>query len=161
MLLNNIIAMENINLKNDVSQVLDRTALIENILNQVIIKYASPRKEAHEFCWNVLLDSSTMQLGSKIKVVMAISEQLNIKLKKNAFHKVLSYRNAFAHHALDSHATFFVSKTPSEDRLEYMLHILSSSGKIERKSRKDALEEFNQYYEVAKKELTALLKKIQ
>ncbi len=160
MKLDNIIAMGKFNMENDVSQVINRTALIENILDQVIIKYVSPRQEAYEFCWNVLLDSSIMQLGSKLKVVMAISEQLNIKLKKDTLHKVLSYRNAFAHHALNSHATLVVGKTPSEDRLDYMLHILSSSGKTERKSREDALEEFNQYYEVAKKELTTLLKKI-
>ena len=145
---------------NDVSQVINRTAVIENMLNQVILNYASPRKDAFEVFWNVLLDSSIILLGSKVKVAMAISQQLNIKLDRDSLHKVLSYRNAFAHHALDSHPTVVMGKTPDEDELHYVLHIISQSGKTQRKRRDVALDEFNDSYEVAKKSLVELLNAI-
>ncbi|MCG2750383.1 MAG: hypothetical protein L6301_00885 [Desulfobacteraceae bacterium] len=144
-------------MKNDVSQVIDRTDLIENILNQIIEKYTSPRKDAFEFFWTILLDSSIMPLGSKIKVVMAISQRIKFKLNSDPLHKVVSYRNAFAHHGLNAHPTVLVGKTPEEDELQYILHIIKQSGKTERKSREAALDEFNANYETAKKALVDLL----
>ena len=63
----------------DVIQVINRTALIENLLNQVIEKYSCPRKEVFEFFWDVVLDSSIMSLGAKVKVAMAISQELAVK----------------------------------------------------------------------------------
>ena len=145
---------------NDVSQIISRTALIENILNQVIHAHTAPRKDAFEFFWNVLLDSSVMPLGSKIKVAMAISQELKFKLEKNALHKVISYRNAFAHHDLDAHPVNVVGKTPDEDKLQNMLHIMKSSGVIEKKCRIEALEDFNKNYNTAKESLVTLLKVI-
>ena len=146
-------------LDNDLSQVIDRTALIENMLNQAIHNYASPRKDAFEFFWNVLLDSSIILLGSKVKVAMAISQQLGINIDQEPFHKIMAHRNAFAHHALDSHPTLAVGKTPDDDQLHHhhMLHIIKSSGKTERKSRKQALDEFNDNYEMARNSLAELL----
>jgi hypothetical protein len=147
-------------LDNDVSQVIDRTALIENMLNQVILNYAAPRKDAFELYWDVLLDSSIMPLGSKLRVAMAISQRLNIKIDQDSLHKVVTYRNAFAHHPLDSHPTLVVGKTPDEDEQILMLHIVRQSGKTDRKSRDQALNEFNSSYELAKTSLSELLNAI-
>jgi hypothetical protein len=144
-------------LDNDASRVINRTALIENLLNQIILNYVSPRKDAFKLFWDVLLDSSIIALGSKVKVAMAISQQFNIKLSQNSLHKVVAYRNAFAHHALDSHPTMVIGKTPNEDELHYVLHIIKQSGKTERKRRDVALDEFSTSYEVAKKSLVQLL----
>ena len=145
---------------NDVSQVIDRTDLVENLLNQVIHKYSSPRKEAFDFFWNILLDSSIIPLGSKIKLVMAISQELDIKLKHDSLHKIVSFRNAFAHHSLNSHQTIFVGKNPDEDQHYYMLQIITQSGKTKRIRREEALREFNNHYEIAKESLVELLEKI-
>ena len=142
---------------NDVSQVIDRTDLIENLLNQVIYQYSAPRKEAFEFFWDILLDSSIMPLGSKIKVVMAISQRLNVKLKPDPLHKVISFRNAFAHHGLKSHPTLLIGENPDKDEFQYMLQTIKQSGKTERKNRNAALDEFNAHYVVAKKSLVELL----
>lgn len=147
-------------MKNDVSKVIDRTDLIENLLNQVIHNYTAPRKEAHEFVWNVLLDSSVMPLGPKIKVAMAISQNLEVKLKNNSLHKVVSLRNAFVHHGLGSHPTVFVGKTPEEDEAAYMLQIPSQSGKIRRIRKEEALDEFSTHFNKAKQSLVELLEKI-
>jgi hypothetical protein len=91
---------------------------------------------------------------------MAISQRLNIKIDQEPFHRVMTYRNAFAHHALDSHPTLAVGKTPDDDQLHHMLHIIKPSGKTERKSRKQALDEFNDNYEMTRKSLAELLNAI-
>ena len=150
-------------MENDVSQVIDRTDLIENILNQVIHNYSAPRKEVFEFYWNVLLDSSIMPLGSKIKVAMAISQRLNLKIQSDSLHKVVSYRNAFAHHRTTAHPELVFAKHPEKDDVyyaqgaNYMLQIIRQSGKTDRMSRSDALEDFNKHYTAATKILVNLL----
>lgn len=141
----------------DVIQIINRTALIENILNQVIEKYCCPRKEAFPFFWTVLLDGSIMPLGAKVKIAMAISQAIDAKLDQDSLHKLISFRNAFAHHGADAHPTLFVGKNPEEDELHYMLHVVTHSGKIQQKRRGEALAEFNACYEKAKKSLMDLL----
>ena len=149
--------MEDGYLTNDVSQVINRTALIENLLNQVIIGYSSPRKDAILFFWEVLLDSSVLPLGSKVKAVMAISQKLGVKFNQDVLHKVISYRNAFAHHATDAHPVLAVGKTPEEDTSHNMLHLLEASGKIQKIKREDAFKDFNKYYAEAREKLVEII----
>ena len=85
-------------------RVINRTALIENILSQVFVGYCSPRKEAWEFMWSVAPDTSAMSLGAKVKVAMAVASETQFKVDKHPLHTVLALRNAFAHHATDAHA---------------------------------------------------------
>lgn len=144
----------------DVIQVIDRTALIENVLNQIIEKYCKPRKEAFYLFWSVILDSSIIQLGAKVKIAMAISQELDVKLDQNALHQLISYRNAFAHHAINSHPTVVMGKIPEDNELYYSLQVIKQSGKIEKKRRGEAIEEFNKYFEQAKCSLLNLLEAI-
>jgi len=130
--------------KNDVSEVIDKTATIENVLNQIIEQYCSPRKEAFNFFWSVLLDSSIISLGAKIKVVMAISHDSEIKLKLDSIHKLISYRNSFAHNRLNSHTTLCVGK--DEDTVVHRLEVITNTGKIKSENRNIALENFNKHY---------------
>ena len=140
--------------------VIDRTALIENILNQIIETFCEPREDPFMFFWNVILDSSIMPLGSKVRVVMAIAQEMNIKLDQKSIHSVISLRNAFAHHPSNSHPVLAVGRNPEEDQSHYELQILSNSGKLSRKRRDDALVEFNSSYNSAKASLVGLLDKI-
>jgi len=140
-------------LDNDLTQIINKTALIENVLSQVIINYSSPRKDAYGYFWDVLLDNSVMSLGAKVKAVMAISHETNIKVNKNSLHKILEYRNAFAHHSLNDNPVFRVGIAENEGSMYYRLNILKSSGKVERINRLDVLEEFNKNYETALKSL--------
>ena len=133
-----------------VNQVLDRTDLIENLINQVIEKYCAPRPESHDFFSHVMLNSSIMPLGSKIKVVMAICQEIEFKVKSTPLHTVVNLRNAFAHHGISSHPTLVVGKNLENDAVKYYFHIITQSGKVERKSREQALEEFNSAYTSAK-----------
>ena len=141
----------------DLVDVIDRTALIENILSQVIQAFCQPSAGASIFFWNVVLDSSVMPMGSKVKVAMAIAHELDVKLEQNALHQVLSLRNAFAHHKTESHPVLVVGETESEDEMHLQLQVLSSAGKLSHKRRADALAEFNSSHALAKGSLVALL----
>lgn len=110
----------------DVIRVFNRTALIENLLNEPIEKYCPPRKELSAFFWNVVLDSSIMPLGAKIKVAKGIAQEIGVKLIQDPIHKVISYRNAFTHHSVDAHTTIYVRKDPMQTEMHYMLHVISS-----------------------------------
>ena len=143
---------------NDLNKVFERTELIENLLNQIIYNYSSPREEARLFFWYILLDTAVIHLGAKIKVVKTIAKELqhyNSK-KYSSLNKVIEYRNAFAHHGLQSHPTSAVSKTSDKDEQNFMLHILQGSGNLKKISREEALENFNKHFEIAKNQLVQL-----
>lgn len=105
--------------KEDLVDVVDRTALIENLLNQVIEDYCAPREDRRRFLWDVVLDSSIMPIGSKAKVAMAVAQKLQYKLDQQAIHDVMALRNAFAHHKTGSHPVFRVGKTAAENELHF------------------------------------------
>ena len=144
----------------DLERIVARTALIENMLNQVVTNYCAPQKDLYHFFWDVLLDSSVMPMGSKVKVAMAISQKLKHKLDRNALHKVMSLRNAFAHHGLDSHPVFEVARSSDNGCVRYELQVLDNEGRLTRTPRTDAVEQFDAAYESARKSLKALLETI-
>jgi len=143
--------------KNDLTDVIDRTALIENILSQVIEAYCEPRKDRFTFFWSVLLDSSIMSMGSKTRVAMAIAQEMGFSLNQNSLHTVISLRNAFAHQPTNSHPVLIVGKPHKKNEMHLRLQILRNSGKIEMKKRQEALADFNAAYDVAKASLIELL----
>jgi hypothetical protein len=143
----------------DIIIIINRTALIENLLNQVIQKYCSPRKEASVFFGNVVLDCSIMPLGAKVKVAMAIAQEIGfeqVRNRKQSLHDIIKYRNAFAHHAVDAHPTISIRKDPEQSGLHFMLYIIESSGETKRIRRDEALENFNTAYEEAKQLLVEI-----
>lgn len=140
----------------DVVDVIDRVALIENIINQIIVGYCKPRKDAWEFMWSIVLDTSVMSLGAKVKVVMAVTHEMGFDLEKNALHRVIALRNAFAHHASDAHPVLAVGRTPEEDTSYFQFLVLEGSGKISRIKRHEAFTEFNSAYRKAKDSLVQL-----
>lgn len=146
--------------KADVVDVIDRAALIENIINQVIVGYCKPRKEAWEFMWSIVLDTSVMPLGAKVKVVMAIANEMSFKLEKNELHRVIALRNAFAHHASDAHPVLAVGRTPEENTSYFQFWVLENSGKISRRKRHEAFAEFNTAYCKARDSLGELKKMV-
>lgn len=107
-----------------------------------------------------MLDSSIMPLGSKIKVVMAISQKVELRVKSSPLHKVISVRNAFAHHGTSSHPTLYAGKGLQDDGMEYHFQIITQSGKVERKTREEALEEFNTAFLEAKNQLIEIRDKV-
>lgn len=144
----------------DLIDVIDRTATIENILNQIIENYCAPKKDRFAFFWDVLLDSSIMPIGSKAKVAMAVAQQLNFKLDKDAIHNLIALRNAFAHHQTGAHPVLLIGKTEADDSMQFELQVISSSGHITRTKRNEAYARFNESYTKARLSLVALLKRI-
>ena len=108
------------------------------------------------FFWNVILDSSIMPMGSKVKVAAAIAQDLDFKLEQDALHKVMALRNAFAHHKTGSHPVISAGKTEEDSKVHYELQVLSNSGKLSRKPREDALSEFDTAFRLAKDSLVSL-----
>lgn len=141
----------------DVVDVVDRVALIENLINQIIVGYCKPRKAAWEFMWSIVLDTSVMPLGAKVKVTLAISNEMEFKLDKDSLHRVIALRNAFAHHASDAHPVIAVGQTPDEDSTYFQFWVLEGSGKISRIKRHEAFAEFNVKYRKARESLGQLL----
>ncbi len=144
------------NLDNDLSRVIDRTSLIENILDQIISNYILPSEKTKDFFWDVVLDSSIISLGSKLKLVKVIAFKLHIKLKQNDLHTVISYRNAFAHHDIQSHPRGIVNRGAEDCETTFNLHIIRNSGKTELINRKDAIIEFDTCFFKAKESLLEL-----
>lgn len=144
----------------DVVDVIDRAVLIENVVNQIIIGYCKPRKEAWSFMWSIVLDTSVMSLGAKVKIVMAISHEIGFKLDKNSLHRVISLRNSFAHNASNAHPVFVVGRTPDEDTSHLQFLVLESSGKVTRIKRHEAFVEFSAVYHAARDSLVQLKKLI-
>lgn len=140
---------------NDVAIVIDRTDLIENIIDQIITKYISPRNEIYAFFRNVVLNQKFISLGGKVKLVKFIAKEIGSDLEDHPIYEVLKYRNAFAHHRLQSHPTLIVGKTPEEDKSEYQLVVITNS-KVDRESRETALKKFNENYFLAKDKLIRL-----
>ena len=140
----------------DIVDVIDRAAVIENLINQIIVGYCKPRKEAWRFMWSIVLDTSVMTLGAKVKVVMAVSHEMEFKLDKNSLHRVIELRNAFAHHASDAHPVLVVGGTPEEDTSHLEFWVLATSGKISRIKRHKAFDEFNAAYRAARESLVQL-----
>lgn len=107
--------------------------------------------------WQVVLDSSIMSLGAKVRVAMAVSHRVGVKLESDPLHKLLSYRNAFAHHATDAHPVVCVNRDPEQDEAHYCLHVISGSGQIREIRRDVALADFDKCYALARKALLELL----
>jgi hypothetical protein len=141
----------------DLERVVTRTALIENMLNQVVTNFCAPPETLHRFYWDVILDSSVMSTASKVKVAMAIAQKLRYKLDKNALHRVMALRNAFAHHTVDSFPVFVVARDPDKGSVRYELQVLDNEGRLTRTPRNDAVEQFDTAFEEAKGSIRGLL----
>lgn len=140
----------------DVIRVLNRTSHIENLLNQVIEKFCAPRKDVIPFFWNVVLHSSIMQLGAKIKLANAIAQELGTSVNGDPIHKLIAARNAFAHSEINSHPILTVHPEPGNDTVHYTLHVISNSGKSRWKPREEVLREFDECFELASQSLVKL-----
>ena len=141
----------------DLEIIVNRTALIESLLNQAIVEFCNPELVEFDFFWTVLLNSSIMPIAGKVKVANAISQRLNMKLNNVALQDVMKYRNAFAHHKTNSHPVITVGGAQEVTQVHYTLLIISQSGKVTKESREDALAKFDSSCEAAKESLAGLI----
>jgi len=144
----------------DLVRVVNRVSLIENLLNYVILSYVGPRPHASLFVYNVLLDTSVMTLGAKLKVAMAISQEVQFKLDKNALHEVINLRNAFAHNATDAHQVVQFGVNGIGGEAYTQLWILGASGTHKILKRHEAFALFNKNYALAKASVKGLVEAV-
>ena len=140
----------------DLVLVINRAGHIENLFNQIISDYCSPREHAWHFMWSVVLDTSVMSLGAKLKVVLAVAHELEFKLPREALTKVVQLRDSFAHNTTDAHPIMAVGKTEEESTTYNVFYTLDSNGVLKRSKRHDAFKLFNESYETAQPSLLAL-----
>jgi hypothetical protein len=133
----------------DLVLVIDRAALLEHLINQIICAYCAP---------SIVLDTSVMSLGAKTKVVMAVAQQVDYKLDKNSIHTAIALRNSFAHNAHDANRVVEVGVT--EEAYYHEFWILQSSGRLDKKKRHEALKEFNEAYTKARRSLIGLVMRV-
>lgn len=135
---------------------MDRTALVESVMDQVIESFCRPRRSAYKFFVQVMMHGSILPLGAKAKLITAIAQEVNHVLDKDArdaIHKVIALRNAFAHHPLDSYPTF---RFGQDEQIRYELAVVNSYGSVKRTDRADALAEFKDVQPQALKAIYAL-----
>lgn len=140
----------------DLVLVIDRAGLIENLFNQIISDYLAPREHAWHFMWSVVLDTSVMPLGAKLKVVAAIAYELNYTFPWKALNDVIQYRNSFAHNTTDAHPVISFGKTDEETTSYNLLYTLNAQGKLKKIKRHEAFELFNASYKASKAALVEL-----
>lgn len=141
------------NTADDLGTILNRTALVEAVMDQVIESFCRPRRSAYKFFVQVLLHSSTLSLGAKAKLITAIAQEVGHPVSKDEIHRVIALRNAFAHHPLDSHPTF---RFGIDEQIRYELAVINSSGSVKRTDRTDALVEFNKIQPIALRSIYSL-----
>lgn len=140
----------------DLVKVVNRAAHIENLMDQVISNYCAPRKKASTFMWTVLLDSSVMPLGGKAKVVAAVAQMVGCTFERNAVHRIIALRNAFAHNSTDAHQAVVFGRTDEETYSYCQFMTLGPSGEIKIEKRHEAFAEFNDLFTVVKQSLLQL-----
>jgi hypothetical protein len=148
-------------IEGDLVEVINKTAHIENIANQVILNYCGPRSDAREFMWSVVLDTSVMSFGAKLKVVLAVAQEVHVKADREALQRVVALRNAFVHHATYAYPVLNEGPTPERTTQYNMLWVLQTSGRTARLKRHEAFEEFLLSYRSAKESLLEIKREVQ
>jgi hypothetical protein len=141
----------------DLPAIVDGAATVENLLDQAIRLFYSPSHANH--FGTVMLHPSILPLGAKVKLAMAISNEIGVKLNKNALHKVLELRNAFAHHSTNAHPTIHLLADGGQ-KISHSLHVIDSQGIVGKLSRAQAAADFVANCQLARATLVALIAKI-
>lgn len=153
---NNGIGDNELGLQSDLVLVINQAGHIENLFNQIISDYCAPREHARYFMWSVVLDTSVMPLGSKLKVVMAVANALKFKLPKDALSKVVQLRNSFAHNTTDAHPVISVGVRPEDTKMYNLFWTLDGNGVLKETKRHEAFDAFTLNYQKARVALVEL-----
>jgi hypothetical protein len=130
--------------------VIDRTNYIEFTLKSILTKYIAAGDDRRTFVNDILLHSSIIGFGQKIKLLHYIIDREKWpKIDVNHFHTVLNIRNAFAHSdTVNQHIHINLRNDGTSEVVDIfqLLDTISSSGKYRKVKRKDALDEFTQSF---------------
>ena len=76
-------------------EVVEQTKNIEMMLDDIILDYIAPKNMT--FTRDIILNSSLISIGNKIKILRTICNQLNEKQDFVDLYKLVNIRNVFAH----------------------------------------------------------------
>jgi len=118
---------------------------IESKIDKIICDFVAPENES--FFKKVILNSSILDIGSKLKIIKNIGKIDNKTI--DDIRKLSSIRNGFAHASIGiKHSSFYTSHkdgveiTPPYFVTEHIISVMKSSGDIEEKNAIDYLNEF-------------------
>lgn len=129
-------------------------------MKAIIEAYVEPRADREAFFRAYVLNNAIVPFAAKMKLVFAINKDLQlVKLEANAFHKVMSLRNAFAHNDLISGIR--VDETArSDEGSAVVLESVRGDGGMETVTRDAAYQEFRKAHERVESCLREMLGKL-
>lgn len=83
------------NYEEKIGDVIEKTKHIEYILNCIIGNFVSPKEVG--FFDNIILNSSIIPIGVKVKIIKTICKIHNEDYNLDNLHKLINLRNLFAH----------------------------------------------------------------
>ena len=133
--------------------IIDQFVQIEDRIDAMIIGHFQPQKE--KVFKTVVLNSSVLSIGGKIKILTNIGVQYSIIDK---LRRLTSIRNGFSHSRIGESMTIIVpAKGDANEKIEAhaesYIDVMNSSGKIIRKNAYDFLVEFLNVRNELRKEL--------
>jgi len=122
---------------------IDRLQQIEYRINEKIIDHFKPNNKS-DF-ERILLNSSIMDIGSKLKVLRNINVIDKLTIEK--IRTLASIRNGFAHAPITEHVDVFINTDeathgPSKVLVQTMIEVMNSQGEIKSKNAYKYLVEF-------------------
>ncbi len=130
--------------------IIEKFLYIEHKINKHIMSFYEPKELTH--FENIMLNSSILDIGSKIKILSNIPE-FETKLIEN-IRNLSSIRNGFAHAKFSHHVTVNIgvdSSTVSDKKT--IISVMNSQGKIKEKIAYDYLIEFKNIFDDLKDKL--------
>jgi hypothetical protein len=135
--------------------VIRTTNITETKMKAVINEYLQIPAERRSFAEEFLLHNSSVSFAAKAKLILAIANELNVKIDKNDMHTMLSRRNAFAHQ--DHLSSIRVVKDHNGvPEVSYVVESIKGAGQLEVVTQKQAYEEFVKAHFVVERGLDAL-----
>ena len=135
---------------------------IELYMKAIIEDYVEPRQDRATFFRAYVLNNAIVSFSSKMKLVFEINRDLQlVKLDRDAFHKVMNLRNAFAHNDLISGIRVEEPMGGNESIMKtVVLESIRGDGLMDTISRGAAFQEFRMAHQNVESSLKLMLGKL-
>ena len=134
-------------------EIINKAIVIEKLIDNIIFSFFKPKNETVFI--SHILNSSIMNYGGKLKVLVAIGEKSNnINIGKSFIEKLRrlsSIRNSFAHTNIDDEYDIHFNNMDDDPFwiIKDSLEVMNASGKVDTKNPNDLFLEFIKIYEEA------------
>lgn len=123
-------------------EIINKSIKVEDLINLILCKYFKPANKI--IFLSIVLNSSVMSFGAKLKVLSAIG------LEKKMFEKLLkisSIRNSFAHtNDTDDYTLLFRENVEHDSNSIKVLRVMNSQGHLKSKRIDQLHTEFNELF---------------